>query len=71
MIQKSSQYTLMIDDVIDSLRILKIDGFHFNIFSLPSLPEDLTENEMGKMSGRWRERKEKSDLSVDEPPWII
>lgn len=42
----------MIDDVIDSLRILKIDGFHFNIFSLPSLPEDLTENEMGKMSGR-------------------
>lgn len=47
----------MIDDVIDSLWTLKINGFHFYFFPLPSLLEDLAENEMGKASGRGRKEK--------------
>lgn len=71
MIQKNGQCTLMIDDVIDSSWILEISGFHFHLFSLPSRLEDMTENEMGKTSGSLGERKETSDTSAYEPPWII
>lgn len=58
----------MIDDVIDSLCRLEINGFHCHLFSLPSHLKDMTENEMGETKGRLRERKEKSETSTYEPP---
>lgn len=57
MIQKNGQNSIMIDDVMDSLWTMKINGFHFSFFPLPSLLEDLAENEMGKASDRGRKEK--------------
>lgn len=61
----------MIDGVIDAWWILEINGFHFHFFSLPPLLEDLTENEMDKMAGGVRARKEKVNLSTGWASWII
>lgn len=58
--------SIMVNDGIDSLWILDIDGSHFHLFSLPLL-KDLTESEMGKKAGRERGgREEKADPATDE-----